>query len=274
MLFLPIYILFVNYIDNLHIMQYNKNMIDLTNKLTEIGLSEKQASVYAALLTLGFATPSQIALEAKIKRPTAYVVLDGLVERGLIDKIPKGKTLVYSISNPKLLVDSIQDKAKTAQTILPLLVAAFGGNRHQPTVRLYAGAQGVVAINKQWRQKAMQKDSPKEIWWFGSLGELNNQFKGLLAQNYQIWNKYNIKAKELVGSSKYDYVFANQNQSKTRQFRHIPKKYNLTFDFGIYGNQVGIFQLKNQPFALLIESVEIADSFRILYDLAWQQAKD
>lgn len=269
-IFIVLITLFVSYIDKSIATLYNQSMTDLTNKLTEIGLNEKQAHIYNALLSLGAASPAQIAMEAKIKRPTTYIVLESLVKQGLIDQSPKGKTTFYSISDPKLLIDSIQNKAQTAQILLPLMIAAFGKNRNQPLVRLYEGSQGVFAVNKLWRQKAMQKDSPKQIWWFGSVADLQSQFKGLLDQNYRVWNEYNIEVRELIGSTHYERDFAQKHQSKTRQFRHIPSQYKLTFDFGIYENQVAIFQLKERPFALLIESVDIADSFRILFDLAWK----
>lgn len=248
-------------------------MADLSSKLTDIGLNEKQARVYSALLTLGSASPAQIAQESKIKRPTTYIVLNSLVEQGVVDQSPKGKTAFYSISDPKLLVSAIQSKAKTAQTLLPLLTAAFGKDRSQPTIRLYDGAQGVFLVNKLWRNKATQKGSPKEICWFGSINELQNKFKGLLEQNYRVWNESNLEVHELIGSTQCEYDFAKIYRSKNRQFRHIPDRYQLAFDFGIYDNQVGIFQLKDKPFALLIESADIADSFRILFELAWKGAK-
>lgn len=239
----------------------------------EIGLTDKQARVYDALLALGSASPAQIALSAHIKRPTTYIVLDSLIGQGLIDQSPKGKTTLYSVSDPKLLVQAIQAKAKIAQNLLPFLIATFGKDRNQPTIRLYDGARGVFLVNKLWREKVKQKSAPKEIWWFGSIAQLQNQFKGLLEQNYRIWNEYHLEVRELIGSTPYEHEFSLKHQSKNRQFRHISGRYKLAFDFGIFGNQVGIFQLNKKPFALLIESIDIADSFRILFELAWKGAE-
>ena len=53
---------------------YNAHMLE--KYLEEIGLSDKEAAVYLALLQCDSATPSQIAEKTKLNRSPAYVVLE------------------------------------------------------------------------------------------------------------------------------------------------------------------------------------------------------
>ena len=63
----------------------------LISELQKIGFSDKEAAVYLAGLELGQATILEIAKKAKIKRPTAYVIVEGFIERGLASSFEKGK---------------------------------------------------------------------------------------------------------------------------------------------------------------------------------------
>lgn len=57
-------------------------------------------------------------------------------------------------------------------------------------------------------------------------------------------------------------------------FRFIPKKLGKVHaDTIIFGNKVVLVSFKKDIFATMIESKEIADAFRIFYELAWQSAK-
>ncbi|MDP2917995.1 MAG: helix-turn-helix domain-containing protein, partial [bacterium] len=60
----------------------------LTQKqLTNLGLSDKEAACYLALLELGPSTVSEIAGLAKINRTTGYDILESLANYGLISHL-------------------------------------------------------------------------------------------------------------------------------------------------------------------------------------------
>ena len=56
-----------------------------TDTLIKFGLSEKEASVYIALLELEVAVVQEIASAAGINRSSTYVVLEALQKRGLVN---------------------------------------------------------------------------------------------------------------------------------------------------------------------------------------------
>jgi len=63
-------------------------------ELRKLGLTEKEVRVYLATLELGYTSVQNIALEAKISRPTAYEIIKSLKDKGLISK-SKDKTKNY-----------------------------------------------------------------------------------------------------------------------------------------------------------------------------------
>ena len=52
----------------------------------------------------------------------------------------------------------------------------------------------------------------------------------------------------------------------------MPKEFDLYIDGAIYGDQVAILSIKKELFAVVIESKEVADTFRSLFELAWKMS--
>lgn len=63
--------------------------------LVNLGLNEKEALVYLALLKNQQLTASNIARKTKFKRTTVYAVLDNLLQKKLITKSPKNNVDLY-----------------------------------------------------------------------------------------------------------------------------------------------------------------------------------
>ena len=61
----------------------NKNL-EVRNKLTFIGFTDKEINIYLSLLKIGKGTVAQIARKAGINRPTGYHILGGLESKGLV----------------------------------------------------------------------------------------------------------------------------------------------------------------------------------------------
>ena len=55
--------------------------MEIQDVLKSIGLDDKEARVYMALLELGTATVHPIANKAEIKRPTTYLILEQLLKK-------------------------------------------------------------------------------------------------------------------------------------------------------------------------------------------------
>jgi sugar-specific transcriptional regulator TrmB len=54
------------------------------DKLLQLGLSEKEAAVYLALLSLGKGTVTSITRKAGINRTTGYDILNALATKGIV----------------------------------------------------------------------------------------------------------------------------------------------------------------------------------------------
>ena len=68
-------------------------MLNDLQTLQQIGLSEKEARVYIAALSLGPATADQLAKQTGINRSTTYVHIKSLMAMGLMSTYEEGKKI-------------------------------------------------------------------------------------------------------------------------------------------------------------------------------------
>ena len=75
--------------------------MNTSESLSILGLNEKQAAIYIALLQIGRSSAYAIADKALIKRPTTYVILGELIEKGLVSRIPRIRKKLYVAISPE-----------------------------------------------------------------------------------------------------------------------------------------------------------------------------
>jgi len=106
------------------------NGYSIHEQLTTIGLTEKESRVYLAALTSGPTTVVALAEETGIKRPTVYVAIKSLTERGLMESRQNGKRTAFVAASPKRIAALLEEerranatRRKILDTILPELLA-------------------------------------------------------------------------------------------------------------------------------------------------------
>src|SRR3989338_9872725 len=120
--------------------------------LLSIGFSEKEVSVYLALLEMGRGTVSQIARKAEIHRTTGYDILDDLVAKGLVSIYGKEPKQEYSAESPenlsKFISEEIKEKNKIlekTEEIIPELKSVHN-IKDRPRVLFYEGRGGLEKV--------------------------------------------------------------------------------------------------------------------------------
>jgi sugar-specific transcriptional regulator TrmB len=248
-------------------------MQDQINILTKIGLSEKQAQVYSALLELGEAKMTHVARHAKLKRPTVYLIIDELESIGLVSQITKGKKKIYSAVHPKRIGELLEFRKNQFNDLLPELLARYGSIKGKPKVQMLEGVAGV----RQAYQEAftLLSDGKNEGLWFGNISLIKEQFPELLHEyNRILAQTKNYSIKELIfgGSTSKEVA---EKLSKTTKQNHSIKYLNDNEMLGatdqlIVGNKIIMFSIREELFTLIIESEELAKQQRFLFDMLWK----
>ena len=245
----------------------------LQQTLEAIGLSPKEASVYLALLELGRDTASHIARKAQINRSTAYVILDSLVNKDMVRITGKEPKQEYVAESPaKILawletqVQKNQAGLKQAQAILPQLTSMHNV-KNRPIIRFYEGQKGLIEVYED------TLTAHEEIRGYGGVDDMRKALPEYFKTYMNRRANKNIGIRAIFADTPKARELARFDQAQKRQTALVPAdKYYFSPEINVYDNKIMIASWREQ-LGVTIESAEIADAMKKIFELAWAQAK-
>ncbi len=248
--------------------------MDTISTLKKLGLTEKQAQVYIAMLELGESGMTKIAKRANLKRPTVYLIIDELNILGLASEIVKGKKKVYSAVHPRRLVELAKFRADQADKILPELIAIQKSDT-KPKVTML---EGVAGARIAYQEAFALLNNKEEGLWLGNITFMVENFPELLEEyNVLIRKIRDPHIRELIYGEEKSKQWVDNMQSKIPK-NHFVKYWGKGENFGltdqfIIGDKIINFSLGKEIFVLITESKEIAQSQRALFEIIWEKVK-
>ena len=125
----------------------------LEGELQKIGLSEKEAKVYLAALELGPSPVQKIAAKSKVNRATTYVILEGLMKKGIISTFDQGKKRLFVAEGPHALKNVIHQQQEELDKKELLLESLFSQIQsihntlpNKAVVRFFDGKEGLKSM--------------------------------------------------------------------------------------------------------------------------------
>jgi HTH-type transcriptional regulator, sugar sensing transcriptional regulator len=234
--------------------------------LKTIGLTEKETAIYMASLELGQDSVSNISKKAGIKRPTAYLILDSLRERGLINTSTKGAKTIYGAEEPSKLLGLVTEKERALRTVLPYLEAINNRSIVKPRIRYFEGKEGVRRIYEEFSK------APEMRFW-GSMEYITKDFHDVIEMYVEIFNKSKTKVYDLLTDTPNDHWYARQVIRPGYEIKLFPKNAKIFTDSMILDTKISLIAYDPEPHGLIIESEKIAISMRTLWEMAWKSAR-
>lgn len=243
----------------------------MLENLKNIGFSDNEAKVYLAMLELGPATVIDIARKAEVNRPTTYVQIESLKQKGLASTQTKGKKHLYIAESPERLefyLDSelkdVEQKKDELGKVLPDLEKLYSSLGSRPQVRFFEGKEGLKAI-----MDILLKSGVTEIVSISSLDSMLKVFPKHLEEYSPERVKKGIRSRFLYSYSGGP-VLRDSDERMLRESRFIPSnKMPFSSDITVFANNVSIISFEGKISGVLIEHPEIAKSFRQFFNFLW-----
>jgi len=246
-------------------------MPELATKLQAVGLSEKQAKVYIASAFLGPSAVQKIASQAGINRATAYVILDELSQIGLVNETTLAKKTVF-VAEPSTAIDKylahqnqmITAKQLELKKLLPDLqqIARTTESSTAPVVRFYKDKDGIAQAQAEILRKTQAK---AEVYSVTNIDELEKLIEGGLEQLAVAKRKKQLFSKDFYFSDTKELTSSTKLLRHTKQLLY-PNHAELT----LYPETVNIVTYSgNEITGVVIESKQIAQTLRLIFELAW-----
>lgn len=251
----------------------------LIKAVEDLGLSQKEARVYLANLAMGPATVQQIADQSGIKRVTTYVILESLANLGLVSQTSQGKKTFFNAEDPvslRRLLDKKEQEVKEQKQnfadLLPELKTLESLPSEAPSVKYYDNPEGIKSIMASFLA-AHRSEGP--ILGISNLDQVYAFFPEFQATSGNpARQQLGIKSR-FVYTSERGPILKDSDKQKGRESRFLPSdKFPLNGDISIVGNHIVILALTGaKPIGITVESKEVADGLRQVFELAWEAAK-
>lgn len=241
------------------------------NLLEKLGLSQKEARLYLISLETGPATISKLAHKSGVKRGTIYEFLDEMIEKGLLEVIISGKRRLYRGLEPQKLKKIIDRQRDILDNLVPDLSLLMLNNPQKPRIKFYEGKEGLLLAYNE----ILDLPDGSEVLGYATFEGIYKIFSEKAIGNYiqkRINNK--IKQKLIMPTDKYAQSHVEDDKKELRETILIPRKqFFITNEINIYQDKVSIMSLGEEKIAVVMESKQIADTQRAIFNLLWSNLR-
>jgi len=247
----------------------------ITQLLQQLGLSDKEAAAYLALLEMGTGSAvSTIAQRAKLNRTTTYDVLKMLVEKGLIIEYKRKSLHYYEALPPEKLQSYLAEQsekfsrlAEQAHELMPELKAHHRTDTKRPRIYFYEGDEGLIRVYEE------TLTSSEEILAYASDQANQDAIPWYFPQYYARRAAKKIPIRALFPDTPKDRERHSRDAQELRKSRILPKQIlNFSPEINFFDNKIMIADWK-EKLGIIIESHEIAQVFKQTFELAWEAAE-
>ncbi len=246
---------------------------ELQSTLRALDFSEKESTVYLALLELGKGTVSQISRKAGINRTTGYEILDSLINKGIVTLSGKEPKTEYAAEPPESLIahykkkaEEASDRVKRAENFVPQLLRVYAV-QNRPKIKFYEGTEGLKHVYED------TLTSSETIRAYASVEDVNDGIPNYFPEYFKRRAAKNIHIRAIFPETPLAHERSALDSDEKRVSLLVPHdRFSFTPEINIYDNKVMIASWR-EKLGIIIESEEIADVMKKIYELAWEEAR-
>jgi len=247
---------------------------ELKKLLLEMDFSAKEADVYLATLALGRGTASKIARAAHVQRTTVYEILSSLFNKGLVTLSGREPKQEYVAESPDMLKEHLANEVKQKRkelkqaelNLIPQL-KSMHNLANRPKVSFYEGREGLEKVYED------TLTSHEPIRAYASVGDMHVGLPGYFPGYYKRRSGKGIAIRAIIPNTEAGVERKSFDKSELRETALVPREsFLFSPEINIYDNKVMIASWR-EKLGIIIESQEIADAMKKVFELAWAEAK-
>jgi len=244
------------------------SIMEKIKALENLGLSEKEAKVYLALLELGQASAYRVAQKSGVKKPTTYVLLDELRNKELVVKMPGDKTQMFIAKSPEEFFASARHRVNSAVESLPEILSVM---KKQNKVRTmyFEGVDGLQQA--LWYEMKANTDN-ELIGFYAHAENMKQELYDLSWKWAEDMSQNNISVRGFVPAHDSNIPYRQSDKKYNREMRELPYEiYSSETSMDVMGDFVRIIDLtKSSPQAIIIENERTAKMVKQIFEMMWK----
>jgi HTH-type transcriptional regulator, sugar sensing transcriptional regulator len=248
----------------------------LTDTLQLLELTQKEIQFFEACFALGSCTINEAVKKARLQRSTAYLLTDSLIQKGLLTEDYKNYRKILIAAEPKTLLRMLSSKQRIIsrqemelEERLPELQAIYQASETRPKVRVFEGNAGLISI----MDDILLAKNEILLW---SNQETESSFFTQAFHNkfIEIRKRKELAIRVLAVANDKGKLLKKFDHTTLRITKLLPISTSFSAETYIYGGKVAILDYKKDIIGIIIESEQIADAQKSIFELTWQSIKE
>jgi len=246
-----------------------------TSFLKAIGLSDGEIKVYVALLRIGRSSLNPIQEGTGIDRRNIYDILNKLIDKGLVSYTVENRKKTFHVTHPTRIGEYLEEegrvldeKKRLIAEHLPEVLQLYNEKKSAVQAEVFRGNEGLKTLLNE----ALEWP---EHFWIGGNGAIE---KTGLKFWFKHWMQRRVKLRRML----YDLADADTYLDglepdkiaihKKNYYKRceLPPHLSSPMVILIFGNKVAQITWEEQPFAFVLESQQIRQSFMQYFHFFWK----
>ncbi len=240
---------------------------DLKSTLIDFGLSEHEASVYLASLSLGPSTVNEIAKVSGVKRTTVYPVIESLKQKGIMNIEVKGLKQLFVAESPERLEIIIEQKKDRLKDMIPELQAIYNLKSGGSLIKYYEGIEGVKTVYNSILLNDLKLGG--EYLVISDMKRYLDMDKEFFENYMGKRAKFNLKTRLILQNNESGFYYKKFEQNLNHKIKIFDKKVDLKVHLLILKNKVIISQIVDPMVSIVIENKSIVEMQRQQFNIIW-----
>lgn len=253
-----------------------KNVIpdQLNTLLMNVGLTEKEATIYEVLLSCGMATASEIMEASGLKRGITYAVLYSLEKKKLITSFEKESKTCFQVEPPNRLMDLVEERKQQVEImensmkhVIKDLTSQYKLAVGKPTVQYFEGKEGLQKVFENiFSQKGAQ------VYGCANLRIVEQAVPTYIEKDIVPTRlKNDVTSYAIFNDETIARTLASKNQEQKRETIFVDEQqYPMPAEIDVYEDKIAMLSFdKGEFIGLIIENKSLAETLRSVFKLAF-----
>lgn len=238
--------------------------------LRGLGLNTMEAEFYELLLPMGDVPMADIIAVTGRHPQVVYRLVDQLVSKGLAVSDTRRHRRYVRAEDPRILERIQAEKLQKLHDALP----AFRALQRTPKdvkVRIERGREAVQSL----RMRAFEDMVPKSTYYILSASgtDFYTTMGDMFRKSESLRIKRKVQKQMLAFQSQRRFLDEHETLRKGMEVRYLSEEFAVPTSTNIYANTVAIQIWSPDPIVILIESTEVAQSYKDYFAALWKVAK-
>ena len=245
---------------------------DALEQLGELGLTEKEARVYLALLPHRDIGSSKIIRATGLHGQFVYDALESLEEKGLAKHVIERGRKKFTANTPKRILALLEEKRLSAQSIVRQLEQRYAG-AHEQDFEVYQGESAIVAhqmdlLYLQPVGATVDVLAPETEQSMAALARY-----GLADAYERVRFERKISVRYIGSEHQLEYLAGMKRNRKLWDHRVLPGLATGIMSIDIWTDRLNYITYGNPFLCFTMINKEARDGYKQFFETLWRMAK-